>query len=496
MESLRIAILHYHLRGGGVTRIIEHTFTALNDTRIQLCVITGEKPPNGLDIPEEKVGVVKGLSYGKKNPDIGSVELKKGVVKKAKELLGSEPDIWHVHNHSLGKNAAFTRMTLKLAENGHKMVFHIHDFAEDNRAQNFTYLLKEEGVNGEKKLSNQLYPQGKHIHYVVLNGRDYNFLKETGFNKERLHLLSNPVSLSVSDNDNSEDLQNKISGKVMLYPCRAIPRKNIGELILWSALAADDEQFAVTLAPKNEKYKAGYDNWKSFVEKHKLPVVFEAGDQWNMTYPQLLKRADAFITTSIAEGFGLIYLESWLAERPLTGRLLQQVTTDFEDQGIEFPGMYSSVDIPVEWMGEETLTERLKQSISFQFEQYEITLSRNKLERWLNALLVNGTVDFGVLDQGLQQKVIEKVIEYVMKNPSAKKKMNPPQLSDGLADLTTIKKNKAIVENKFSLDTYGKHLREIYKKVDNEIPESIQFIDAESLLLKFLSPQNFSLLRS
>lgn len=492
MKPLRIAILHYHLRGGGVTRIIDHTLTALKDSPVELCIITGEHPAHDIDIPKDKIGVVDGLSYGENNPAADSNELKKKVVKKAGELLGNEPDIWHVHNHSLGKNAEFTRMTLKLAEMGNKMVFHIHDFAEDNRAQNFKYLLKEEGIHGRTSLSSELYPQGNHVHYAVLNGRDYRFLQEAGFCEERLHLLSNPVSLSVSDNNDSDDLQNKVSGKVILYPCRAIPRKNIGELILWSALATDEEQFAITLAPKNEKYETGYKSWKSFVEKHKLPVVFEAGDQWNLSYPQLLQRADAFITTSIAEGFGLIYLESWLAERPLTGRLLKQVTRDFKNQGIEFPGMYSSVDIPVKWIGEEALTERLKQAIIQQFEQYKLTYSQEILDEWLSALTANKSFDFGVLDQELQQKVIT----YVMENPSAKREMSPTQLSTEMADDSTIRKNKTVVKNKFSLDNYGEKLQQMYKQVKNEVPEDIQFIEADSLLHKFLSPQNFSLLRS
>lgn len=492
MNPLRIAILHYHLRGGGVTRIIEHLFESLKNAPVQLCVITGEETPADLSIPKDQIGTVKGLSYGKNNPSRDSDELLTEVTNKAKQLLGSKPDVWHVHNHSLGKNAEFTRLVLKLAKRGNRLLLHIHDFAEDNRPQNFKYLSEKPGLSEEMKLTEQLYPHGNHIHYTVLNGRDYKFLKETGFAENQLHLLSNPVSLVVDNGEANEDTNGDIPGKITLYPCRVIPRKNIGEFILWASIAPEDEQYGVTLAPKNEKYKTGYENWKSFVEQHNIPVVFEAGDAWNMSFPQLLKRADTFMTTSIAEGFGLIYLESWLAERPLKGRILPKITEDFKRHGIEFPGMYSRVDIPVSWLGESELQERLRKSITHHFKQYELNLTGEKTDRWLNKLMGDGKIDFAVLDREMQQKAIVHLIL----NPTSRSEIETVVLNEETVDSATIQKNKSIVQEEFSLEKFGERLTTIYESLQEEAPEPIRFIDSDSLLQKFLSPENFSLLRS
>src|SRR5690606_8714916 len=102
MSSLKIAIVHHHLRGGGVTRIIQRTLEALKDHEVDICVLSGEEPVKKEMFDDQIVGIVKGLSYGKANPEITTIELYDSLKKKAKELLDGDPDIWHIHNHTLG----------------------------------------------------------------------------------------------------------------------------------------------------------------------------------------------------------------------------------------------------------------------------------------------------------------------------------------------------------------------------------------------------------
>lgn len=491
MEPLRVAILHYHLRGGGVTRIIEHTLEALKEKEIKLCVITGESPPEKSQIPKQMIGTVPGLSYGEENPERKAEEMLEEIEETASEILGGKPDVWHIHNHSLGKNAEATRAYIKLAEQGYNVLFHIHDFAEDNRPENYHYLTNSDGIYGQEQLTNQLYPLASHIHYAVLNGRDLRFLKAAGLPEDELHLLSNPVQLDV-ENDQQEAENKGISGKVFLYPCRVIPRKNIGEFVLWAALAEPDEQFAVTLAPKNEKYQADYNKWTDLVEEHHLPVTFEAGQKWDLSFPELLNRADAFISTSIAEGFGLIYLESWLADRPLVGRILPDIVDDFKKKNVRFPGMYKRLNIPVSWIGAEALKEKFKNAITHNLEKYGLPVSETKVQNWLDEIMGDDKVDFGILDVEFQQIVIKKVID----DPSCRKELEPGKLTKNLPDTETIKMNKKIVSKKFSVEKYGARLMTLYKKFKEIPPENTRFADVDSLLTNFQSPQNFSLLRS
>ena len=41
---MRVAIVHYHLKPGGVTRVIENTIRALNEKGIESMVFCSEKP--------------------------------------------------------------------------------------------------------------------------------------------------------------------------------------------------------------------------------------------------------------------------------------------------------------------------------------------------------------------------------------------------------------------------------------------------------------------
>ena len=56
---MHVAVLHYHLRRGGVTRVIETAHEALREHDVELLVIAGEAPVE-TDFP---VAVVPGLRY-------------------------------------------------------------------------------------------------------------------------------------------------------------------------------------------------------------------------------------------------------------------------------------------------------------------------------------------------------------------------------------------------------------------------------------------------
>jgi len=103
---------------------------------------------------------------------------------------------------------------------------------------------------------------------------------------DRLHLLTNavaPLHQSVST-ERAEIVKKKLaeiygepSARTnVLYPVRAIRRKNIGELLLWSLLV-EDETFAVTLAPLNPKERASYNVRVSVAKALELPVLFDVG---------------------------------------------------------------------------------------------------------------------------------------------------------------------------------------------------------------------------
>src|SRR5665647_229173 len=130
---MRIAIVHYHLQFGGVTRIICHQQNALRARGLSTVVLTGKSPP--FDFPGA-FRVIPGLQYEAIRPAISPLTLAAQMLAVATEALAGPPDVWHIHNHSLGKSLVLPAALLALAEQGAHLLFQIHDFAEDGRPGN------------------------------------------------------------------------------------------------------------------------------------------------------------------------------------------------------------------------------------------------------------------------------------------------------------------------------------------------------------------------
>ncbi|MGE9293116.1 MAG: hypothetical protein ACQKBW_05850, partial [Puniceicoccales bacterium] len=161
---MRIAVVHYHLKPGGVTRIVESAAAALAPHGVELCAISGEPYTGDTDL---KAGVVSGLGYTTAESEyVDPKYLLHEIKAEAKRLLGAEPDLWHIHNHSLGKNAVMADVVALLVKSQTPILLQIHDFAEDGRPAN--YELIGEGIADWKNL----YPYGPRVHTTVLNRRD------------------------------------------------------------------------------------------------------------------------------------------------------------------------------------------------------------------------------------------------------------------------------------------------------------------------------------
>jgi hypothetical protein len=218
---VNVAIVHYHARPGGVTRVVERAVESLGD-KARCLFFTGEAARGETPL-QKKIREVPNLGYSTEKK-FQSLEL----LRRARGAFGGEPDVWHIHNHSLGKNPALTQEVSTLAMAGQKMLLQIHDFAEDGRPDNYTNL--------KQLREKRLYPVAPHIHYAALNQRDFAFLKAAGIPEENLHLLPNAVSPLPRPESRIPNLES-----LYVYPCRAIRRKNIGELLLWSARNAGRE---------------------------------------------------------------------------------------------------------------------------------------------------------------------------------------------------------------------------------------------------------------
>jgi len=484
---MKIAIVHYHLQRGGVTRVIEHSIKALSAHNVTLVVLTGQ-PPIDKQICDYRV--IPGLQYEANRPNISSRELGSAMEKAATAALGGPPDIWHIHNHSLGKNMVLPEAILGLARQGYHLLLHIHDFAEDGRPANYHLMLEKLAHGKTTELSRILYPQADHIHYAVLNSRDFTFLNNAGIPSGHLHHLPNSVHLG-NLKFRKESWKEEPKEQLWLYPTRAIRRKNIGEFLLWSAVAPKGHNFATTMGPENPKERQRYETWMRLAKKLRLPIEFELSAKTKCSFEDLLLKARSLVTTSIAEGFGLAFLEPWLVGRPICGRDLPEVTMEFRKSGIELPFLYERLDIPVKWLGMDRIVKSVAVAQKQWLQAYGRIPKEDCIERVIDSWIQNNCVDFGRLDEKMQEEILHKIVLH----PGSAAELAPMHLPNPTDYLTNLETNRSILLEKFSLSVYGKRLINIYKQLANCTVESPSALNSEVLLDHFLAPERLALLR-
>lgn len=484
---IRLAIIHYHLQLGGVTRVIRHILTTLATEDIAIVVLTGQPPAAG-DWPGD-FRVIPGLLYQQERPPVSAAELASQIEDSATEALGGRPDLYHAHNHSLGKNLALPKALHLLAAKGCPMLLHVHDFAEDGRPGNYRLMLEGLGEGRVDTLSRLLYPVGGHIHYGLLNSRDRSCLQKAGAPETHLHLLPNPVEV-----DSSGEIKvvgDSVHQPLVLYPTRAIRRKNLGEFLLLSAMASGDYHFATTLGPENPAERPRYEQWRRISAELALPVTFELARKGEYGFTDLLQQAATLITTSVAEGFGLAFLEPWLARRPVCGRDLPEITNEFRLQGIQFPWLYERFSIPVEWLGLGRILERGHAGLQRFLAAYGRRGTDHDRERLRGAWIHDNTVDFGRLDETLQEEVIRRVAS----RPEEISALEPTSLPDFSGQEKIIDTNRRQLKEKYSLLGYGRSILRCYKKIADSKSTPLESLDGKLLLDYFLAPERLSLLR-
>ena len=285
---MNLAICHYHLKPGGVTRIIESQVSAITSRAIfeRIEIMCGWAP-EGFMPANAHLTIDPVFNY--LTGDIDAREYKereKHLFETLASRLGNDT-ILHMHNPNLGKNPLLTRALWRLARDRYPMVLHCHDFAED-REDNYEFLKKVLGSFGSASLEEIMYPISQSCRYCVLNSADHQRLLKKNMPESSIQTLPNPVSVPEKEHYSDpqsnrrricRDLGIAESRVIFLYPVRGIRRKNIGELVLLASLFAERAAWIVTLAPQNPVEKGPYETWKKFVREIGAPVIFEAGSR-------------------------------------------------------------------------------------------------------------------------------------------------------------------------------------------------------------------------
>ncbi len=462
---LKVVYVHYHMRSGGVTSVILRQIGALRG-RVKPLLIIGEPPEVEVNCD---YFVVPSLAYDRDRTDATPPdETAKTLFETACSYFNEKPDVFHIHNPTLGKNRDFISMIKKLDGLGANLFLQIHDFAEDGRPENY-----------------RPEPYPENVHYGVINSRDYNYLILSGLKEKGLHLIPNIVEVSIDRPDN-------LGGKrLVLYPVRAIRRKNIGEAIMLSLFLDSRDYVGITLRPTSEIDMKNYNMWMDYVKGKGLNVEFDLGIK--RRFLDVVGDSKMMITTSIKEGFGMSFLEPWMFFRPLTGRLLRDICRDFLDSRVDLGFLYEKFYVSSGEVDIKDLNDKLVECYLKNLTRFGLHTNRLTLESEVKEHLSGGLVDFGILNEDMQRDVIDGILSGKIE----KKKifdLNPKVSNLKYSDKyeKIVINNRSIIKDKYSSERIAELLIGIYRKVlAVQVKHSI---DKDRLIKLFNSVDNLSLL--
>jgi len=144
-----------------------------------------------------------------------------------------------------------------------------------------------------------------------------------------------------------------------------------------------------------------------------LPVDFNVVDRIapaegaGSSFNDWLGLSTHIVTTSIAEGFGLPFLEAAAWCRPLLGRDLPNVTDDHAANGILHARLYTQLLVPADWIDSEILGAVMARGI----ESTHAAWGRKPPLDALASIGQEDHLDFGNLPETLQRQVIRRVME-------------------------------------------------------------------------------------
>ena len=357
--------VHYHLRSGGVTRVLQQEAVEFSERGIPFVTLSAgpasSAPGEHREIPW--------LDYASNSP-----YSEKDLLAAVQDL--PRPLIWHIHNPTLGCHPEMAAMVHRLALAQERLLLHIHDFAEDGRPEN------------RQRLSQgpPWFPIGARIHYVVLTRRDRDVLCRAGLSESQVTILGNPIT------PHPLPLRIRTNPRV-LYPTRAITRKNIGEILLLAALAPAGTTFATTLGPGSSRHQEDYRHWQMIAEELALPIEWAIAETGNPppTLEDCIAEATHLITTSKQEGFGMAFLESIAWQKPLIGRAIPHIEEHLSEAGIAHPFLYEGIFVDgIDFAKQPTAEQtRILQHARSQPESVQV-LQRNKFidaRQWLQEAL-------------------------------------------------------------------------------------------------------------
>jgi glycosyltransferase involved in cell wall biosynthesis len=395
-----LILVHYHLRPGGVARVIDSLSRALTRRGHPHVILCGDPAGAANDLP---VRSIPGLDYPA--PEIAPARLHRALTRAAAAAFpGTPPNTlcWHFHNPMLGKNPALTVAVARLAEDRRALILQHHDFAEDGRPAQWQELARLPTI----------YPTAPRILHATVNTRDRDHLIAAGFPAEQTALFANPVESPTARP--ADEITDDAGEPLVFLPARGIRRKNLGELLLLAALAPGPTRFAVSRAPdRTSGARAIHDHWRTLADELGLGIEFAVSDRRpprpgeSADFDSWCRAATHFLSCAVAEGFGYTFFEGPARGLPVFGRCPPAIAADLP-AALRAP-LYRRLEIPAAWLDTDALdaaraTARHRLAAEFGLEETAADPAARDDPRREPA----GRLDFGNLPEAFQAAAIHR----------------------------------------------------------------------------------------
>jgi glycosyltransferase involved in cell wall biosynthesis len=380
---VKLVIVHYHLRPGGIRRIIElatpYLVGAAECPVAQVVLVTGQRADRAWH--DRFAGMLRGVrvevavepSFNYLSEQRGSpAHIANRIRRALDKLLTDAGDgclVW-AHNLGVGRNLILTReLVAACAGRGIPLVAHHHDWWFDNRWARWPEM-RRFGFRTLASPAQTVFPNHNNVLHVAINHADASIFARH-FGKRWLWLpnLTEPAPPPPAARIRAAHrwLRNKLAhdgAPVWLLPCRTLRRKNIAEALLLTRWLRPAAWLVVTGAASSADEVPYFKTLEGAARKHhwRLRLGVLAGDESRKpSVPELLVASEAVLLTSIQEGFGLPYLEAAAARRPLIARRLPNVAPDLDRFGFDFQQAYDEILVAPElfnWQAERVRQQK------------------------------------------------------------------------------------------------------------------------------------------
>ncbi len=436
---MRIVVFHYHLLPGGVTDVVVHSVRAVvahrDDVR-EVVLVAGRADNTATvrdrlaDLPVPvSIDVLPEVDYTDPHETTDEAHARAASIERAlTDRYAGDDALWWVHNYHVGKNPALTLALCRIAalENAPRMLLHVHDFPECARYENLAYLTRIAGRSP--------YPTGPNVRYAVINARDRRLLVEVGLPAERVGLLLNPVEGAPGDGtpgpagaSSAADRERVVArladyaadtgqrfhpdGPLVLYPVRTIRRKNVLEAAAIARLAPG-ANLIVTLPGVSDAERPYSDLVRYAYEDRRIHGIWGIAPRdadYALSYEAIAAASDVVVSSSVQEGFGLLFVNALRWRKPLLARRLD-VLESLQPLFSGYPAtFYDTFRVPMRSPSITSMQAYLRMRYNERLAGLEDVippLARERLDADLDELLAGEAIDFSFLPAQMQLTVL------------------------------------------------------------------------------------------